>query len=155
MSQFDPSTFLDATIDAPMTKRKTLPEGDYLAQIGDIEARAWQGKKDPTKSGMAYDVPLTLQIPMELQEELGYSELKLSDSIMLDLTPQGTIDIGPGRNGRLRMYREALDLNKPGTKFSARMMSGQLVKVSVKHELYDAADGTQGISERVRAVGRA
>lgn len=154
MSQFDPSVFLDATIDTPLAKRKTLPEGEYLAQIGEVKSRAWQSR-DGTKSGIAYDVPLELQIPFEHQEELGYNHLNLTDSIMLDITPQGTIDIGPGKNGKLRTYREALDMNREGTKFSARLMQGQMIKVRVKHEPYEDSAGETQLAERIKGVAKA
>ena len=151
MSLFDPATFLDATIDTPTEKRPPLPIGDYLATIGDIEARQWQGKKDPSKSGIAYDVPLTLDIPAEIQASLGLtlSTLTLKDSIMLDLTDNGTIDNSPGKNRRLRMYREATDLNKAGDSFSARKMVGKLVKVKVSHEIWEGQP-----VERVDGVAR-
>ena len=55
---------------------------------------------------------------------------------MLDITPNGALDNAPGRNGGLRRYREACDLNKPGDSFSARQMTGKVVKVKITHELY-------------------
>ena len=150
-SIFDPTALLDATIDTPMEKRPPLPVGDYTAVIGDITGRTFQGKKDPTKTYTAWDVNLTLQIPFEIQQQLGLAtgEMKTSDSIMLDLTPQGTIDNTPGKNGRLRMYREAVDMNKPGDSFSARKMQGQVVLVRVEHEEYNGE-----IRDKVAKVAR-
>jgi len=152
MSMFDPSTFLDATIEAPTEKRPPLPAGDYTAIIGEVKSRAWQGKKDPTKSGIAWDVPLTLEIPADVQTQLGLTQptITLTDSIMLDLTEGGTIDNSPGKNRGLRNYREALDMNKAGDVFSARKMTGQAIRVKVKHELYE-----DQIMERVGGVARA
>lgn len=152
MSMFNPDTFLDATIEAPTEKRPPLPAGDYTAVIGDVKSRAWQGKKDPTKSGIAWDIPLTLEIPADVQTQLGLQQptITLTDSIMLDLTEAGTIDNSPGKNRGLRNYREALDMNKAGDVFSARKMTGQAVRVKVKHELYE-----DQIMERVGGVTRA
>ncbi len=151
MSQFDPASFLDATITEPTVKRPPLPVGDYTAVIGEVTARAWQGKADPSKSGIAWDVPLTLEVPAEIQADLGMTQatITLKDSIMIDLTAGGTIDNGIGKNGGLRRYREACDLNKPGDSFSARAMTGRVVKVKITHEIYQDAP-----VERVAGVTR-
>lgn len=150
-SIFDPQAMLDMTLDTPTEKRPPLPVGDYTAVIGDIAARKWQGKQDPSKSGIAWDVQLTVQIPFEVQQSLGIevNELKLSDSIMLDTLPNGSIDNSIGKNSRLRMYREALDMNKPGDSFSARKMTGQVILVRIGHEEYNG-----NLMERVQKVAR-
>ena len=57
MSQFDPQAFLDVSMEEALEKREVLPVGDYTAIIGEVSARAWTGKKDPTKSGIAWDLP--------------------------------------------------------------------------------------------------
>jgi hypothetical protein len=150
MSSFDPATFLDATLDTPTEKRPPLPIGDYTGIIGEVTARAWQGKADPTKSGIAWDVPLLIEVPAGLQAAMGLpSTITLKDSVMLDLTPDGTIDNGVGRNRRLRLYREAIDLNNAGDKFSARVMQGRTVLVKVSHELWEGQP-----VERVTSVAR-
>jgi hypothetical protein len=138
-SSFNPDTFLDATLTEPSEKRPPLPVGDYTAVLGDVTARAWQGKQDPSKSGIAWDIPLTIDVPAEIQVELKMdtSTLQLKDSIMLDLTANGTIDNSPGKNRRLRAYREATDMNKPGDVFSARKMSGKIVKVKISHDMWE------------------
>jgi len=138
-SSFNPDTFLDATLTDPTEKRPPLPVGDYTAILGAVTARQWQGKADPTKSGIAWDIPVTIDVPAEIQAELkmDQSTLNLKDSIMIDLTANGTIDNGPGKNRRLRAYREATDMNKPGDVFSARKMEGKIVKVKITHDLWE------------------
>jgi hypothetical protein len=51
-------------------------------------------------------------------------KLVLTDSIMLDLNSGGMIDYSPGKNGGLRRYRDATDLNKPGVSFKAKDLIG-------------------------------
>lgn len=138
-SSFNPDTFLDATLTDPTEKRPPLPVGDYTAIIGAVTARAWQGKADPTKGGIAWDIPLTIDVPAEIQVQLkmDQSTLPLKDSLMLDLTDGGTIDNAPGKNRRLRAYREATDMNKPGDVFSARKMEGKIVKVKISHDMWE------------------
>lgn len=157
-SLFDPQSFLDATIDAPSVRRPPLPVENpatpdrlYLAVLGEPKPRAWQGKTDPSRSGIAFDIPVKIDVPAELREKLGVeAQVTLSDSIMLDLTEQGAIDNGPGKNRRLRIYREATDLNKPGDVFSFRKLEGRLVKVKIDHELYQG-----DIMDRVGTVLKA
>lgn len=152
ISAFDPQSFLDAQLTEPSEKRPPLPAGEYTAVIGAIEARAWQGKKDPTKSGIAWDIPLSLEIPADVQSalKLTNANLTLKDSLMLDLTDGGMIDNAPGKNRRLRNYREAVDMNKPGDVFSARKMEGRVVRVSITHDIWEGQP-----VEKIAAVARA
>jgi len=148
MSNFDPGTFLDATITEANTKRSPIPAGtDVVAIIGEPKTRQWTGKADPTKSGIAVDVPLAIDLSAypDLQKSVGADRVILSDSIMLDLTDNGGIDNSPGKNGKLRRYREALGMNTAGQPFSFRMMQGRMIKVKIKHrtyegEIYDEVD---------------
>lgn len=150
MSNFDPSVYLDATITEPTVRRPPIPAGrEIVGVIQEIKTpRAWQGKQDPTKSGIAVDVPIKFDLSAypDLASLLGVTELVVSDSIMLDLTPQGGIDNAKGKNNKLRRYREALDMNKPGDTFSFRMMQGRLIKAKfgqkiVDGEQFDQIDG--------------
>lgn len=153
---FDPNAFLDLAIDTPFERRNPLPAGDYPATIREVGVRQWQSKdkyddSGNLKSGIVYDVALTLHIPLDVKERLKYTtdELQLKDSIMVDLNAQGGLDTAPGRNGSMRRYREALDMNKPGTAFRPREMAGRMVLVRVKHEEY-----LGNIQERVDGVAK-
>lgn len=150
-NHFDPQAFIDLPIETPLEKRPPLPVGDYTATVKEVTARAWQGKQDPTKSGMAYDVVLTVEVPEAVRVATGLDmpTLTLKDSIMLDLTENGALDTSKGRNNKLRTYREALDMNKPGEVFRASLMTGRLLKVRVSHEIYNDAP-----VERVAGVAR-
>lgn len=151
MSSFDPAAFLEATLTEPTIKRPPLPVGDYTGIIGEVKSRSWTGRDDPSKTGIAFDVPVTIQIPADVQESLGLKmpTITLKDSIMLDLTESGTMDNSLGKNGHLRRYREALDMNKPGDAFSAKLMQGRPVLVKIGHELYNGEP-----VERVKGVTR-
>jgi hypothetical protein len=143
MSQFDTSTFLDFTTTEESVKRPPLPEGDYTAVIGDLTTREWVSPKDPTKSGIAVDVQLRIDVPGDVQEALGLTEstLKVKDGIMLDLTPQKTLDMSAGKNGKLRKYRDATNNNKAGQPFNIRMLSGQVITVKIGHREYPEGSG--------------
>lgn len=148
MSTFDPQSFLDATMDEPLTKRPPINPGSYSAVIGEPKTRAWQSK-DGSKSGIALDVPLEISLDANEATRVGQPTVVISDSVMLDLTENGALETAPGKNRKLRNYREALNLNNPGDKFSFRMLQGRPIKVAVKH---DAVDGE--VYERVGAVAR-
>ena len=157
-SQFDPQQFLDVQLTEPSVKRPPIPVGEYPAIIGEVKSRAWQGKADPTKSGIAFDVPLTVELPPSVAAVMGQPNVVIGDSIMLDLTPNGAIDNAPGKNRKLRAYREALDMNKAGDSFSARAMQGRVVKVMVSHDINDGKKDPMRageIYERIQAIARA
>lgn len=156
VSQFDPNAFLEMTMDSPLEKRPPLPvgmgplSGDYLAVIGEVKSRTWQSKKDLTKSGIAWDIPLQVEVPPNVQESHKLQPIvQLTHGIFIDVTPSGSMDGAPGRNRGLRMYREACDMNKPGDVFSARLLQGKPVRVKISHEVYDGQP-----VERVEGVSR-
>lgn len=138
MSNFDPASFLDATISEPTTRRNPLPAGrDFAGVIGEPQSRTWQGKADPTKSGVVVDVPIEIDMAAYPDVKIGATKVVLKDGIMLDLTADGAIDNSPGKNGKLRRYREALGMNAPGTPFSFRAIQGRQIKVKIKHRTYE------------------
>lgn len=157
MSIFDPQAFLNATVDTPSVKRPPLPaqnpaspDGLYIGILSEPVPKQWSSK-DQTKSGVKMDVSITVDVPAEVQQSHGLPPtVVLFDSIMLDQLPNGGIDNSPGKNRRMRVYREAVDMNKPGDAFAFRMLTGRPVKVKVDHELYNGE-----IQERVGNVLRA
>lgn len=148
---FDPMQFIDMETTEASTKRPPLAEGDYPAMVGEVTCVPWQGKTDPTKSGLRLVVPLTVTITAEEKDRLGVTidTIKLTDSVMLDTTEGGLLDFAPGKNSGLRRYREALNMNEKGTPFSPRRMQGQPLLVKIKHELYN-----DEIMEKVGGVAR-
>ena len=153
MSNFDPSSFLDASITEPTTRRNPIPAGiDVIAVVGEPKARTWTGRADPTKGGVVVDVPLEIDLTAspELMAQVGSPKVTLTDGIMLDTTPNGGIDNSPGKNGKLRRYREALGMNNPGEAFSFRAMQGRMIKVKIKHEPYEGE-----IYDKVDSVAKA
>jgi hypothetical protein len=143
MGAFDTKNFLDQETDQPLVRRPPLPLQDYIGLIGEPVKRDWVSPNDPTKSGVSIDFPIVLDIPSDVQESLGLtsSQITVKGGVMLDLTPDGSIDWGPGKNGSTRRYREALDMNKPGDKFSFRAMQGRAIRVRIKHREYPAGSG--------------
>lgn len=150
MSVFDPTSFLDAQTTQESKKRPPLPAGrEFVGIIGELKPRQWQSDKGGThKEGIAFDVPVTIDLTAypDLGEKYKDTpQIVLMDSIMLDTTEGGAIDYSPGKNGKLRRYRESTNLNVAGQPFAPRMLTGRQVKVKISHrtyegELYDQID---------------
>lgn len=153
---FDPNAFLDQTTESALERRPPVPALDYLATIEDLVAKQWQSKDkyndDGTlKSGMMFEITLSLQLPEEVRAMCKIEKLTLTDRPMIDLLPDRSgIDYSVGKNGRLRQYRDATGLNVAGQPFSPRMLVGRLIKVRVTHEDYQG-----NLQERVGAIGKA
>ena len=160
MSNFDPAAFLDMPVDEANVKRPPIAVGDYTATVKDVVAAAWQSKTktDETtgqlKSGLKYDVTLTVEVPEAERARIGLEKtsIELRDGIMLELNAQGGIDTAPGKNGALRRYRDALDMNKPGESFKARSMIGRMLLVKIAHREYP--EGSGDLSEEIKGVAR-
>jgi len=150
MGQFDPNQFLDATVtEANSTQLSPCPVGEYHAVIADEpKFRQFSGTKDPTKTYTSLDLQWAIDDP-SVCEVTGRTPTKVRQSLMLDFTESGSLDMGRGRNVGLGRLREAVGLNKPGQPFSFRQLQGQHAKVVVSHRV----DG-ENIYDEVRAVAR-
>lgn len=144
-SSFDPSVFLDAQVNEANEKRPPLPtenpddaNGLYLAVIGEIKTDSGTiGKGDRTGQPWASMlIPLRIQVPPVVQALGLPPELTITDRAFLDLTPQGSLDNGKGKNRRQKDYRDATGQNTAGVPWAWRMLQGRTVKVKINHELY-------------------
>lgn len=146
-SAFDPNAFLDAQQTEVNEKRPPLPvenpaspDGLYLAVIQEITTKTGTINKGDRagQTWLQMAVPLKIDVPQQLQEALKLPpQVTITDGVFMDLTPQNTIDNSPGKNRQQRLYREALDMNKPGDVWSWRKAVGQIVKVKITHEMYN------------------
>lgn len=146
MSMFSAEQFLDMQVDGAMdTKVVPVPVGEYLAVVKEVKARTWTSKKDPSQSGVTLDLSWTID-DANVKALLGREEVNVKQGLMLDLTEQGGLDMGKGRNIGLGRVREATGLNNPGQPFSATMLTGRMAKIRVKHRvdgdnIYAEVDG--------------
>jgi hypothetical protein len=141
MSNFDPSQFLDSTTTEALTKRPPLPVGDYVGTITDIQIRPWESKKPDAKVKSGYAADLKIDVDVTAYPDalavVGVPKVTLTPGIMLDCNDSGAIDWSAGKNGSLRRYREALNMNVAGQAFSLRQMAGRMIRVKIKHRLYE------------------
>lgn len=160
MSAFDPNLFLDAAQNEVNERRPPIPEenpdspdGLYTVVVGEIKTDSGIIEKGDRKGDpwISVIVPLKLDVPPVLRDQMKQPPtLTFTDRVFLDLTPQKTIDNAPGKNRRQREYRDALDLNKPGDVFSWRQIQGRVLKLKIKHEMYEG-----NIQERIGAISKA
>ncbi len=131
---FDPTTFLNTTVEeANDTKVTPCPAGEYVAVATKVDAKPW-ASKDGSSSGVRLEV--TWEIDDDnVKSLLGRDKVTSRQSIMLDLTETGALDLGKGKNVGLGRLREALDLNTAGSAFAFSMIEGRLAKVSVTHRI--------------------
>jgi len=132
---FDAQSFLDMQIaDANSTATIPVPVGEYAAIIDKINVRQWTKKDDPTISGLTLEVFWNVD-DQQVKELLGRDKVSVKQGVMLDITEEGGLDMGKGRNVGLGKLRQALGLNEPGVAFSFNQLPGQYAKVSVKHRI--------------------
>lgn len=133
----DPQAFLDAAYtEANSTELITIDEGEYQAIAGEVTTSAWQGVKDPSKSGIKLTIPWEID-SQAAREKTGREKIVVRQDIMLDLSENGMLDFGKGKNVQLGRLREALGLNRPGVPFKFRDITGRAAKVRVGVREYE------------------
>lgn len=151
-SIFDPVAFLSQETTEAAVKRPPLNIGDYQAVVKEVKPRQWS-KADGSASGVALDLPLTIQVPADQQEALGgVTEVTLTHSVFLDTTDQGLLDWAPGRNRGLRIMREATGQNVAGQPWSPSKLVGQPVTVKISHRVIEKGDSAGEITEQISGV---
>lgn len=137
MSMFDANAFMQATFEGENdTVSIPVPAGDQPAIAEKVEVVAWQGKADPTKGGLKLNIIWEIMSD-EVREVTGRAKNTVRQDIMLDLTPDGRLDMGKGMNVRLGRLRAAVNLNNHGEPFSFAMIQGRNAVVCIKHEMYE------------------
>src|ERR1700758_66921 len=129
---FDADSFLQSSVsEANSTALIPCPIGEYQGIISKISPRQWQSK-DGTQSGIALEV-FWLVEDAGVKATCAREEVVVKQSIMLDTTPQGGLDMGTSKNVALGRLREAVGKNTPGEPFSFAMLPGLAAKISVNH----------------------
>ena len=133
MSAFDPDQFLSQTVEQSNdTKITPCPAGEYPGYIKELKVSTGQGKDGSTWASLN---PVWVIDDQSVREFLDRDEVTVKQSIFLDLTDSGTLDMGKGKNVGLGRLREALGLNVPGQAFSFQMLCGRPAKITVTHRV--------------------
>jgi hypothetical protein len=141
MSAFDPNLLLDSTVTQAFVKRPPIPAGvELIGTIGKVDIKSGQQKDDPSKTWIRLNIPVEFDLsqnPTVAAALQGFDKVTITDGVLLDVTDQGMIDQSPGKNGRLRRWREALGMNQDGVAFSPRAMEGRPVKCRIGQRAYE------------------
>ncbi len=137
-SAFDPNSFLDSQTTEASVKRPAIPAmTELVAVVKDLKAQSGPQKGDPTKTYTAINMILEIDLTQNpgVQALLGLDSVMMYDIIFLDINEGDQLDMAPGRNNKLRKYREACNLNQPGQPFSPRMFMGRMIKVQIGNDV--------------------
>lgn len=143
---FDPNQFLEQTFtEANDTVRIPCPSGEFQAEIASAVVNPWASKKNPENAGLKLDLQWRIH-DQGVIEATNRSDVTVKQSIMLDLTETGGLDMRPGKNIGLGRLRAAVGANTPGQPFSMNMLVGRMAIAQVTHRI----DG-ENIYDEVKA----
>lgn len=121
---FDPDTFLNTTFtEESSTRREPIPVGEYQASIEEV-------KPDVTQSGKAL-LRVTWKLVNTGDESL--DDRLVSQTVWLDLTPGGALDMSRGSNIGLGRLRDAVGQNTAGRPWQPSMLIGSVATVQISH----------------------
>lgn len=132
----DPESFLQMTVTGSNATKVELPdEGDYVAQIVKIEGRkiTFKSGERAGTEGIGLDITWQIDDPA-VKEKLGTAP-RVRQSMLIDQTPNGGLDMGKGRNVALGRLREAVGQNLDGQPWGPMMLKGCVATVSVVHTI--------------------
>jgi hypothetical protein len=154
MSGFDLDVFKNAAIQGAMEDHFTPPPADvYGARIVDFNVTQSPGKKDATKTYTFLKIVWGLEDPTgKVKEATGQDEARAGQDIGLDLTPDGKLAIGKGKNIGLGALRTALGQNAEGKPWAPSMLVNAKAKVKVELEKFTRRDGGDGQKAIVTSV---
>lgn len=161
---FDAEDFMRQTVDAPLSTEFTMvPQGEYLAQIGDFDRDAIENidftyKRGPNAGSPGQMLKLTLPFVINdeaVKQELGRDKVVVTKQIILDTDDSGKLAFGTNRNIELGRIRDAVGQNSNGTPWSILDLRGAgPVMVKVGHVEFDRRDGTKGKRAEIERVVR-
>lgn len=131
MTMFDPNTFMDSVVTgASATSVTPLPAGEYNAVIDEIKPRT---VRLAGSERVVLDVTWHI-LNAELAAQLGREKLTARQSLFLDTTPGGTLDLAKDRNVQLGKVRSAVGQNNPNEAWSPNRLKGAgPARISITH----------------------
>ena len=130
---FDEDAFMSSTSEGEMSTEFTpVPVGEYQAVVKKIGTRSGEGEKGPWAM---LDVTWAID-DASVTEATGMDNPSVRQSLFLDITEEGGLNLGKGKNIDLGRLREALGQNGAGA-WSPSMLEGQVATVLVDHRLHD------------------
>jgi len=130
---FDADTFLSGTVEGEMsTDFVPIPEGEYAAFIKGVAARSTSSDKGEY---VILDVTWAVD-DGEVAKTVGIDNPTVRQSIFLDVTENGGLDLSKGKNIQLGRLRDAVGQNDGGP-WAPSMLEGQVGRIRVAHRIYE------------------
>lgn len=137
MSVFNPDQFMQQEVTGQLdTSIIPVPQGDYPATITKVAARQVQGKD----GGTSTILDVTWEVADEGVKKVTKREKStVRQSVFLDITGQGSIDMSKGANVQLGALRDVLKQNWKDKPWNPNMLMGKTARIIVEHKPNDAA----------------
>lgn len=131
--------FLQVTTDEALDDHlDPCPPGEHLCIAGKPEVRKFQYKSGDREGEDGYRMVIKWDVQSdEVKQLLDRETVSVTQSVLLDITPEGNLDMGKGKNIGLGAIRTALGQNTPGAPWSPAMIEGQPAKIAVKAGMYN------------------
>lgn len=139
-SAFDPAAFASGSFEGKGdTRRLQIEAKEYAALIvGPFQEDKKTRIRTTDKGKVILDIVWQPDDPAQAQQ-LGLEKLPtVRQSVFLDLTPGGGLDMGPFKNGDLNRLREVLGLNADGVKWSFADFVGKTALIKVEYRPNEA-----------------
>lgn len=129
-STFNTDQFLSTEHKGAMdTKLIPCDKGEYRAQINTLKARKLE--KEGEEPRIIMDV-LWEVLDESQKKKTGLEKVFAKQGIFCDVLPNGSLDMGKGKNIQLGQLREALGQNRSDRPWAPKMLIGQVAKVAVE-----------------------
>lgn len=134
---FDADAFMNTTVDEPMaTQLSSVPEGEYVAMIGDFTSEAFKTITFKDKKTGADVSRQILEVPFNIDDAALEAHLGRKpthrESYWLDFNTNGALDTGPDKNVQLGKLRDAIGQNGNGPWSPAMLRNMGPVKIVIK-----------------------
>lgn len=129
-STFNPDAFMTTTTTESLSTQLLpwpLNDDGYTAAIKSVNIRT-------AKERQILDVVWTTD-DEAVKKATGLPEPTVRQSIFLDLTDSGVLDVSKGKNIQLGRLREALGQNKAGKPWAPAQLIGAVAKLIVSHRM--------------------
>jgi hypothetical protein len=129
---FDPDTFLSQSVEGELdTTRPRSEPGEYQATIISTEARSFYSEK---KQRDYFVLDVFWDVDDEAVKAITDQDTnQIRQTIFLDISDTGGLDMGKGKNIGLGKLREAVGQNQAGP-WSPSMLNGQRATVRVEQD---------------------
>ena len=154
---FDPNQFATTSVkEANDTKTIPIPAGEYTGVVqGPMNEKGKTGFRSTPKGQLLLDVVWMVD-DENAAKVTGIKTPTVRQSVFLDTTSEGGLDMGPGRNVGLGRLREALGQNVKGKSWSPMDIIGQVAKINVSHRIVrDESTGEENTYADVKGVTKA